>query len=97
MSSTWFRVIAGLGKNSAARANSMPNGKRDWNQPGFEASLASNTSDKVFVCVDARAAAFEGDRIPLGSLHNSGNCLSHVVHMGRLQFCHAVAKDWISR
>jgi hypothetical protein len=42
------------------------------------------------------AAAFESDGIPLGSLHNPGNCLSHVVHMGRLQFCRPTAEDWIS-
>jgi Group II intron, maturase-specific domain len=73
-----------------------PDGKWDWDQPETDASLSSDTSDKVSVCVDVRTATFESDRIPLGSLHHSGNRLSHVVRMGRLQFCHAVAKHWIS-
>jgi len=74
----------------------MPDGKWDWNQPGFEASLASDASYKVSVGVNLRAAAFESNRIPLRSLHKPGNCLSHVVHMGRLQFCRPTAEDWIS-
>lgn len=74
----------------------MPNGKRDWDQPGgLEAGCARDASDEVSVDVDARAAAFEGDRIPFGSLHNSSNCLSYVVDMGWLQFRRPAAEHRI--
>jgi hypothetical protein len=78
------------------RGQCMPNGKRDWNQDGFEPSRASNASDKVFVGVNLGTAAFEGERIPLGSLQRLNNCLSHVLHMGWLQFLYAAPEHRIN-
>src|SRR3979411_1647188 len=45
----------------------MPNGKRDWNQSGGEASLARNGSEKLLVRVDARAAELDDHRRRVGS------------------------------
>src|SRR4029077_11036490 len=72
-----------------------PNGKRDWDQSGREASLMRNGSEKLLVRVDARAAELEDYRMRLGSHHDSSNRFRNIFHIGRLQSGPAAAEHWI--
>jgi hypothetical protein len=73
----------------------FPSAKWNRNQDALQPCFASDSSEKLLVSIDARAAAFECDCVCFCPLRRSDDGLGYIFHLGRLQSCHAVAEHWV--
>src|SRR5262245_8265418 len=75
----------------------MPGSERHRHEHTLHVRYIRDSSEQLFIRVDARSAAFHRDGFRGCSLDVNGNSLANILHMGGLQSRAAPAKHRIDR
>jgi hypothetical protein len=97
ISSTWFRVIGGLGNISAIRANACQAANGTGINMGLMPAALATVLKKFLVEVDARATALERSWVGLRRLQHLFDRLPNIFHVDWLQSHLAGAEHWTDR